>query len=110
MFRNSTTQSNTRLAKILARAAAMVGFAPFRALAQGCAMCYQNAAATGSQGRAALQHGILILLLPALSLFLGIFGLMYRRRNANSLKKGGEKWQGSADMDRGRLHGIFTAR
>jgi hypothetical protein len=50
------------------------------ALAQGCAMCYQNAAASGQHGRAALRHGILILLLPAISLFLGIFGLIYRRR------------------------------
>jgi hypothetical protein len=81
MFRDSTIQSSNRLAKILVRAAAIVGFAPFRALAQGCAMCYQNAAAADSHGRTALQHGILILLLPALSLFLGIFGLMYRRRN-----------------------------
>jgi hypothetical protein len=70
-----------RLAKCLARAIAIIGFTPFRALAQGCAMCYQNAAAADAHGRTALQHGILILLLPALSLFLGIFGLMYRRRN-----------------------------
>jgi hypothetical protein len=44
-------------------------------------MCYQNAAASGEQGRAALRHGILILLLPAVTLFLGIFGLIYSRRN-----------------------------
>ncbi len=50
------------------------------AAAQGCAMCYQNAASSGAQGRAALRHGILILLLPALSLFLGVFFLIYRRR------------------------------
>ena len=53
-------------------------FAP-QAFGQGCAMCYQNAAASGEQGRAALRHGILILLLPALSLFFGIFVLIYRR-------------------------------
>ncbi|MGC2333910.1 MAG: hypothetical protein WA581_20840 [Candidatus Acidiferrales bacterium] len=51
------------------------------AAAQGCAMCYQNAASSGGQGRTALRHGILILLLPALSLFVGIFFLIYRRRN-----------------------------
>jgi len=51
------------------------------AAAQGCAMCYQNASATGDQGRAALRHGIVILLIPALTLFLGIWGLIYRRRN-----------------------------
>lgn len=51
--------------------------------AQGCALCYQNAAASGPQGREALRHGILILLFPTLSLFLGIFGLLYSRRNAS---------------------------
>jgi hypothetical protein len=51
------------------------------AAAQGCAMCYQNAASSGVHGREALRHGILILLLPALSLFLGVFLLIYRRRN-----------------------------
>jgi len=50
------------------------------AAAQGCAMCYQNATASGGQGRAALRHGILILLAPALSLFAAIFVLIYRRR------------------------------
>jgi hypothetical protein len=51
------------------------------ALAQGCAMCYQNASATGAQGSQALRQGILILLFPALTVFSGIFGLIYRRRN-----------------------------
>jgi len=49
-------------------------------LAQGCAMCYQSAAASGEQGKEALRHGILILIFPTLSLFVGIFGLLYRRR------------------------------
>ena len=44
-------------------------------------MCYQNASAAGVQGREALRHGILVLLLPTISLFLGIFALIYRRRN-----------------------------
>jgi hypothetical protein len=44
-------------------------------------MCYQNAAATGAQGRIALQHGILILAIPAISLFAGILLLLYFRRN-----------------------------
>ncbi len=52
-----------------------------RAVAQGCAMCYQTAAASGAPGREALRHGILILLLPSVTLFMGIFGLIYRRRN-----------------------------
>jgi hypothetical protein len=52
-----------------------------RLAAQGCAMCYQNASATGAQGAQALRHGILVLLFPTLSLFVGIFSLIYRRRN-----------------------------
>jgi hypothetical protein len=51
--------------------------------AQGCAMCYQNAAASGAQGSQALRHGILILLFPTLALFTGIFGLIYHRRNVS---------------------------
>lgn len=81
MTHDSAARPEARLAKILARAVAIASLTPLRAIAQGCAMCYQNAAAADSHGRTALQHGILILLLPALSLFLGIFGLMYRRRN-----------------------------
>lgn len=61
-------------------------FAP-RAAAQGCAMCYQSAAATGAQGREVLRHGILVLLLPSLSLFFGIFALIYRRRDVDRLSR-----------------------
>jgi hypothetical protein len=56
-------------------------FVAFGAAAQGCAMCYQNAAASGVVGRAALRHGILILLVPSLSVFFGILALFYRRRS-----------------------------
>lgn len=65
---------------VLAIAALALPFAP-SASAQGCAMCYQNASASGAQGAQALRHGILILLFPTLTLFAGIFGLIYRRRN-----------------------------
>jgi hypothetical protein len=51
------------------------------ATAQGCAMCYQTAAASGAPGREALRHGILILLVPAASLFLGIIAFIYRRNH-----------------------------
>lgn len=51
------------------------------ASAQGCAMCYQNAVASGPKGQEALRHGILILLIPALALFGGIFVAIYRRDN-----------------------------
>jgi hypothetical protein len=70
------------LGLVVVAAAAFLACAP-HAGAQGCAMCYQNAAASGAQGREALRHGVLILLFPTLSLFIGIFGLLYSRRNAS---------------------------
>jgi len=69
------------LAFVLAAVALLVIAAP-HAAAQGCAMCYQNAASSGAQGRAALRHGILVLLVPALSLFLGVFLFIYCRRDS----------------------------
>ncbi|MGA2899491.1 MAG: hypothetical protein ABSF40_04580 [Candidatus Acidiferrales bacterium] len=65
---------------VLALSVLLVSVAP-SAAAQGCAMCYQNASASGPQGAQALRHGILILMLPTLSLFIGIFALIYHRRN-----------------------------
>lgn len=70
-----------RLAAVVLAGIALFSVAAPHARAQGCAMCYQNAASSAAHGRAALRHGILILLLPALSLFLGVFFLIYRRRN-----------------------------
>jgi len=61
--------------------AVVLGLAASQAAAQGCAMCYQTAAASSAPGREALRHGILILLLPAASVFLGICGLIYHRRD-----------------------------
>jgi len=71
-----------RWAVLAASTMLAIGFAAPAAVAQGCAMCYQNAAASGSQGSAALRHGILVLLIPAISIFLGVFGVTYHRRNA----------------------------
>lgn len=70
-----------RCAALLIMALTVTAALAPHAAAQGCAMCYQNAAASGPQGREALRHGILVLLLPTVSLFLGIFGLLYTRRN-----------------------------
>lgn len=53
------------------------------AFAQGCALCYNDAAATGPQAQAALRHGILILMIPPMLMFSGLFGILYRRRNAH---------------------------
>jgi hypothetical protein len=65
----------------VAACAGLVALGSWRAAAQGCAMCYQTAAASAAPGREALRHGIVILLVPAVSLFAGICALIYRRRN-----------------------------
>ena len=51
------------------------------AFAQGCALCYNDAAATGSQGITALRHGILILAIPPMLIFAALFAILYKRRN-----------------------------
>ncbi len=65
-----------------ASAAFLLLFSPAALHAQGCAMCYQNAAAAGPQGITALRHGVYFLIFPTLAIFMGFFTLLYRRRNA----------------------------
>ncbi len=78
--------------KIRSTAEIIVSLAAFTyvpgAMAQSCAMCYQNAAASGAQGIAALRFGILVLLIPTLALFIGLFALLYRHRNASRSDRG----------------------
>jgi hypothetical protein len=56
-------------------------FSSAAAYAQGCAMCYTSAAAAKAGALQALRTGILILLVPALVMFAGIFVVIYRSRN-----------------------------
>lgn len=61
------------------------------AFAQSCAMCYTSAAAARSEGIRALQHGILILLLPPLLIFGGICFTAYRRHKRDELTQATEE-------------------
>jgi hypothetical protein len=70
-----------RAALVVSCCAALIALPIPQVSAQSCAMCYQSAAASGAQGGAALRHGILLLFVPAISLFVGIFALIYHRRN-----------------------------
>lgn len=47
-------------------------------------MCYNDAAAQSKAGIRALQHGIVVLLIPALVLFVAVFAGAYRRRDQAS--------------------------
>jgi len=80
---NTAREFVSRAAQILLTSCVALGSLVRVAAAQGCAMCYQNAAASGAGGRAALRHGTWILLVPACTVFLGICTLIYRRRNTS---------------------------
>ncbi len=70
-----------RLTKILIAAALALAFAP-RAFAQGCALCYTTAAAAGAAAARSLDLGILVLLIPALALFISVIVFAVRRASA----------------------------
>ena len=48
------------------------------AFAQGCAMCYSNAAGSSKDGQRAINRGILVLLIPPLGFMTVGVGLAYR--------------------------------
>jgi hypothetical protein len=54
---------------------------PFAVIAQGCAACYQSAAASGPRMIEALRHGIYLLMLAPTLICAGIAYLAYRRRD-----------------------------
>jgi len=78
--------------------AALTGLLSSSALAyaQGCAMCYTSAAAAKAGAIQALRSGILILLLPALVMFTGIFVVIYRSRNRFN---GAVEWPAEQDRE-----------
>jgi hypothetical protein len=61
-------------------AAAFLLAHPSTAAAQ-CIMCYMSASSSGERGAQALRLGILVLAIPTLLTFAGVFLLAYRRRN-----------------------------
>jgi hypothetical protein len=55
--------------------------APALVSAQGCALCYTQAAGSGSRMIAALRGGILILVIPPMLFCCGISWMAYKKRN-----------------------------
>jgi ABC-type Fe3+ transport system permease subunit len=55
--------------------------APALTCAQNCALCYTQAAASGSRMIAALRSGILILAVPPTLICAGITWMAYKKRN-----------------------------
>jgi hypothetical protein len=56
-------------------------FAPAPAHAQSCALCYTQAASSGSRMIQALKSGILILIAPPTFMTIGLIFVCYRKRN-----------------------------
>jgi hypothetical protein len=79
----SKTRKVRRSLSAIALGFAGVILSAHSALAQGCALCYNDASATGQQGIAALRHGILVLAIPPMLIFAALFAILYRRRNAH---------------------------
>jgi ABC-type Fe3+ transport system permease subunit len=55
--------------------------APALTFAQSCALCYTQAAGSGSRMIAALRSGILILAIPPTLICAGITWMAYKKRN-----------------------------
>lgn len=59
---------------------AILLLAPAPAFAQGCAACTNSAAGAPERSQRALRRGIIVLMVPSLTVMLGFAGLAYRYR------------------------------
>jgi hypothetical protein len=59
----------------------LAAVAPGLAFAQNCALCYTQAAASGSRMIHALKSGILILMIPPMCICIGITVMAWKKRN-----------------------------
>jgi hypothetical protein len=63
---------------------------PVPAFAQSCALCYTQAASSGSRMIQALKSGILILIAPPTFMSIGLIFVCYRKRNQTRKDDGNE--------------------
>jgi hypothetical protein len=75
------TRENRSTVMIKACLLAVVLIVSVPAFAQGCALCYTQAASAGARMIQALKSGILILIIPPTLMSLGVIGVCYRKRN-----------------------------
>jgi hypothetical protein len=68
----------------LVAAVGVVLLAPPESTAQGCALCYQSAAASGPRMIQALRDGIFVLAIPSAFVCVAITWLTWRRRNLHN--------------------------
>jgi hypothetical protein len=65
--------------------------APVSAHAQSCALCYTQAASSGSRMIQALKSGILVLIAPPTFMSIGLIFVCYRKRNQTRATDEGEE-------------------
>ena len=75
---------------VIALVGLLLLFTPTLAAAQGCALCYTQAAASGSRMIQALKSGILILIGPPTLMSVGLIFICYRKRNQTMTENGEE--------------------
>ncbi|MGB0010698.1 MAG: hypothetical protein WBQ03_03775 [Candidatus Sulfotelmatobacter sp.] len=75
---------------VIALVGLLLLFTPTLAAAQGCALCYTQAAASGSRMIQALKSGILILIGPPTLMSVGLIFICYRKRNQTMTENGAE--------------------
>jgi hypothetical protein len=75
--------------------------APVPASAQSCALCYTQAASSGTRMIQALKSGILILIAPPTFMSLGVIVVCYRRRNQtrDDASESDREWKDDNDLD-----------
>jgi len=83
LFRNGATMKLSRSIWVfgIALAGLILLLAPVPAFAQSCALCYTQAASSGSRMIQALKSGILVLIIPPTLGSIGVIFVMYRKRN-----------------------------
>jgi len=75
---------------------------PVPAFAQSCALCYTQAASSGSRMIQALRSGILILIAPPTFMTIGMIVVCYRKRNQTRDDAGGDsarEWKNNDPSD-----------
>jgi hypothetical protein len=77
----------------IALVALIILLAPMPVFAQSCALCYTQAASSGSRMIQALRSGILVLIAPPTLMSIGLIFVCYRKRNQTREDDGHESDQ-----------------
>ena len=83
----------------IALAGLIILMAPVPVFAQSCALCYTQAASSGTRMIQALRSGILILICPPTLGTIAMVCVMYRKRNQVRGTESGDEWNTESDNE-----------